>query len=76
MEQVDSYDVYIKLGEDRAGEAVFGSPVAHFMEERNAVDFARRLEAKGNATHIQKNTLFDASETFKETHFRDYDPEG
>ena len=74
MSQVDSFDVLVRTGEDRAGEDVFET-VAHFMEERNALSYAQQLEAQGDTVHVQKSALYDASETQKEEWFLDYLPQ-
>ncbi len=68
-----SFDVYVKIGEDRAGEDEFGEAVAHFRQEHNALEYARRLEARGETVRVARSTLYDASETMKESWYADYD---
>ena len=72
MSQESSYDVYVKIGVEGAGEDVYGEAIAHFMEEHNALEHKRQLEAQGKTVHVQKAALYNFSEVAKEELFDDY----
>jgi hypothetical protein len=71
----DSYDVYIKIGENWAGQDQWSDgPIAHFKEERNALKFKRQLEAQGQTAHVEKSTIQGLSEVTRSVWFADYGP--
>ena len=74
MSQDVSYDVYVKLGVDHMGRPKFSDAIAHFREQRNAVTYNRRLEARGETVHVQKSLVYEFPEAKKSEWFIDYEP--
>ena len=74
LNQDVSYDVYVMLGVDHMGRPEFSDAIAHFREQRNAVTYKRRLEARGETVHVQKSFVYDFSEAKKSEWFIDYEP--
>jgi hypothetical protein len=74
LSQDVSYGVYVKLSVDHMGKPEFSDAIAHFREQRNAVTYKRRLEARGETVHVQKSTVYDFSEAKKSEGFKYYEP--
>ena len=68
------YDVCVKVDVDHMGRSEFSEPIARFREQRNAVAYMRRLEARGETVHVHKSAVYDLSEAVKEKWYRDYEP--
>ncbi len=74
LSQDVSYDACVKLGVDHMGRSEFSDAIAHLREQLNAVTYKRQLEARGETVHVQRNTVYDFSETKKSEWFMAYEP--
>jgi hypothetical protein len=74
LSQDVSYDAYVKLDVDHMGRPEFSDAIAPFRGQRNAVTYKRQLDARGKTVHVQRNTVYDFSETKKSEWFMAYEP--
>jgi hypothetical protein len=70
--EIESYGVFVRQGVTRGGQGVWGNPEACFIEERNALERKRQLEAAGYTVLVQPFRIYYRGEQEKRRWLADY----